>query len=134
MHPEHGGHIFVYPLLTLVQEQKVSQPLLLIPEILFQEPDHFLEIVSFDQVLDIDNPLESFIFFDGQVLLRFIDDLFGHAASSINHASQFFLNEHPLHFQLDVESFGMNIPFEMAWDTSMIFLLARISSTSPRVV
>jgi hypothetical protein len=99
MHPEHGGHIFVYPLLALVHEDKVSEPLFLISEIILQEPDHFMEIMSSHQVLDIDNPLESTILFDGQILLRLIDDLFGHAASSINHASQFFLNEQFLHFQ-----------------------------------
>jgi len=120
--------------MALVDQDHVFQGFFLLPEIILQEFDHFAWVVALEQGSDINDPLAPVFRFHPQVVLRLDNGLFCHAAASINHASQFFLNEQFLHLKLDGLSLGMNIPLDIPLETSTIFFLARVSSAMLRVV
>ena len=136
MNPKHDCHGLINLIAALITQDKLFEQLLLLMEIASQKPDNFLTGMVLRKVINPHNELYFPVLFDGQIFLRFPDVLmiYAHAASLINHSSQGFLNAHPLHFQFEGESLGMNTPLDIPFQTSIIFLAALCSSTSLLVV
>lgn len=93
--------------------EHVLEPLLLFPEILFQEGDDLLCRVVLAQPSDIHDPFSDVVFIIGEIFLSGSHGFLVHAASSINQSLQGFLKAHPLHFQLLELSLGMKTPLEI---------------------